>query len=558
MIQSEIQYSRQEVVADHGVVAAGHGLVAQVGVEMMQRGGNAIDAGVAAAFAAQLAEPGMCGVGGNGMIAIHHVDKAETTIFDDVTVAPAGATADMFEIIPGSGGFYGWDNVRNDANIIGHMSVAIPGTVAGLCAALDRYGTKSLGEVLAPAIDLAENGVEIDQRMTITIAKEMPFFGGFPALRDHLLINGRVPAPGTFWTQGDKLCYPELAETYRAIAAGGAAAFYTGPIAQSIALETSRNGGVLSYQDLATYASSTRIIRENEFNEYRGLSYTPGASTIVVQLLNVLENFDLAAMGPDNPTYRHVMLETLRRVWINHFVFAGESGLLTKEFAREVAGLISLDRVANEMLVVNPRTFKVGPLPAEALATRSGSDTTTLATVDQHGNLFNILTSLGNAFGSKVVVPGTGIVLNDHMCNFDPVPGRPLSLGPSRRPPQGAHVPVFFRDGKPFLALSAPGARRSMSGVIHVLVHCIDFGMGVQEAIETPRVWAEALYQDAFVDSRLSGSSQRALKKMGHSLVPMDAATSGGFGRPTAVMIDSMGKLHGGADPMYRTGVAGF
>jgi len=148
--------------------------------------------------------------------------------------------------------------------------------------------------------------------------------------------------------------------------------------------------------------------------------------------------------------------------------------------------------------------------------------------------------------------------MNDHMCNFDPVPGRPLSLGPSRRPPQGAHVPIFFRDDEPFLAMSAPGARRSMSGVIHTLVHCLDFGMGVQEAIETPRVWAEALYKEAFLDARIPMGVQGALIDMGHKIVSMDAATSGGFGRPTAVMCDLSGKLHGGADPMYGTGVAGF
>jgi gamma-glutamyltranspeptidase/glutathione hydrolase len=543
------------------VVAGGHELVAQVGVEIMQQGGNAVDAGVAAAFVAQLAEPGMCGVGGNGMILVHHADRGETALFDDVTVAPAAATPDMFEIVPGSGGFYGWASVRDDANIIGHRSVAIPGTVAGLCAALERYGTKSLKDVLAPAIQLAENGVEVDQRTAVVIAREMNCFRRFPLLGALLLVDGLPPTPGTFWEPGDKLVYPELADTYRAIAEGGADAFYKGPIARAIAAEVTRHGGILTYEDLANYRSHVRVLRDEDLLEYRGLRYTPGASTIVVQLLNILENFDLAGMGPDSPTYRHLMLETMRRTWTNHFGFAGEPGLLSKTYAQEVANRIQVDKVAHDVQPVDPRPHQGGARPQRAGSEpkmMAHTDTTTLAAADRHGNVFNMLTSLGNVFGSKVVVPGTGIVLNDHMCNFDPVPGRALSLGPSRRPPQGAHVPLFFRDGKPWLALSAPGARRSMSGVIHVLVHCVDFAMGIQEAIETPRVWAEALYAEAFLDSRIPAEVQRALGDLGHPIIVMDAATSGGFGRPTVVGIDASGRLHAGADPMYRTGVAGF
>ena len=231
MIQSKIQFTRQEGIAEHGVVAGGHDLVAQVGVAIMQQGGNAIDAGVAAAFVAQLVEPGMCGVGGNGMVLVHHADRNETAIFDDVTVAPAGAKPDMFEILPGSGGFYGWENVRDDANIIGHKSVAIPGTVAGLCTALERYGTMSPKEVLAPAIELAENGVDVDDRMAIIIARETKYFRRFPLLGALLLVDGlprRLELSGPRATNSSTL---ELADTYRAIAEGTTDAFYKGPIA---------------------------------------------------------------------------------------------------------------------------------------------------------------------------------------------------------------------------------------------------------------------------------------------------------------------------------------
>ena len=503
----------------------------------------------------------MCGVGGNGIICVYSADRGETTVFDDTTVPPGAATPDMFELLPGQGGFYGWENVRDDANIIGHKSVAIPGTVAGLCAVLERYGTMEIKDVLAPAIELAENGVEVDTRTTITIARAMKYFDQFPLLGKLYLVDGLPPAPGTFWAPGDKLRYPELADTYRAIASDGADAFYKGRTAEAIVDEITGGDGILTYDDLASYRSDTRELREEHFGEYRGLRYTPGDSNFLTQTLNILENFDLASFGPDSPTYRHLMLETMRRAWVNYFAFPREPGLLSKDYAAEVASRIRLDKAEGDPQPVSPAPYQGGESPPQNQGgTKSvgDHDTTTLAAADRAGNVFNMLTSLGNAFGSYVAIPGTGIVMNDHMCNFDPVPGRPLSLGPSRRPPRGAHVPIFFRDGKPFLAVDAPGARRSMSGVVHALIHYIDFDMDIQSAMEAPRVWAEALYEESFLESRIPEDVQRILSDMGHRVVSMDAAASGGFGRPTGVSIDENGTLHAGADPLYGTGVAGF
>ena len=554
---SPVRYSREEVVAENGVVAAGHEVVARIGVETMQRGGNAIDAAVVAAFAAQIAEIGMCGLGGNGIILVHSSDKGETTVFDDSTVPPAAATPDMFEVLPGTGGFYGWDNVRDDANIVGHRSVAIPGTVAGLCAALDRYGTMDLATVLAPAIELADEGMEIDRRTSVAITSEMRYFDRFPALGDLLLSDGLPPVPGTFWAPGDKLAYQELAGSYRAIAAEGPDAFYEGDIARAIAADMADKGGILTYEDLATYGSDIHEVDREGLSEYRGLKYAPGRSTFLAQVLNILQSFDLAELGPDSPAFLHVMLETMRRAWVNYFAYPREPGLLTPDYAVEVAGLIKAETVCRAG-PVDPTPYQDRPAQIErGPSVPTGGNTTTLVSADRQGNVVNLLTSLGNSFGSKVVVPGTGIVLNDHMCNFDPVSGRALSLGPTRRPPPGGHVPIFFRDGMPVLAVDAPGARRSMSGVLHVLVNCIDFGMGVQAATEAPRVWAEALYDESFVDFRVLEPVRRDLERKGHTVVAMDPTTDGGFGRPTALSIDPSGLLHAGADPMYGTGVSG-
>ena len=392
----------------------------------------------------------MCGVGGNGIICVHCTDQGETTIFDDTTVPPAAATPDMFELLPGQGGFYGWENVRDDANIIGHKSVAIPGTVAGLCTVLGRYGTMEIKDLLAPAIELAENGVEVDTRVTVTIARAMKHFRRFPLLGALYLVDGLPPAPGTFWAPGDKLTYPELADTYRAIAADGADAFYKGRIAEAIAAEIARGGGILTYDDLANYRSETRELQEEQLGEYRGLRYTPGDSNFLTQTLNILENFDLARFGPDSPTYRHLVLETMRRAWVNYFAFPREPGTLNKDYAADVASRIRLDKAGHDVQPVSPAPYQGGESPKqvqEGTKSVGGHDTTTLAVADRDGNVFNMLTSLGNAFGSYVVIPGTGIVMNDHMCNFDPVPGRPLSPRTKSASPARRACPHFLPRG---------------------------------------------------------------------------------------------------------------
>lgn len=546
-------------MAENGAVAAGHDTVAKVGVQIMSEGGNAIDAAVGCAFAAQIAEPGMCGVGGNGIMMLYNASHpGQTTVLDDTTVPPSKATSDMYKVLPGTGGFYGWDNVEDDANLIGPLSVAIPGTVAGLCTALEKYGTMDINTVIQPAIELAEKGILADQRITMAFAAEMKYFENFSELKKILLANGKLPIPGTFWSPGDRVTFPELANSFKLISQEGSSAFYQGELAHAIDSHMSEIGGILTYEDLSGYSSDVGNIMTKTMPEYRGLKYGPGNSGFLVQVLNILKCFDISSMDPLSTDFLHLLLETMRHAWTNYFAYPRETGLLTIDYAKEIADLINPHKSIPKK-PLDPSPYQSQKVLKSSFSSRIKPDnTTTIATADKEGNIVNLLTSLGNNFGSKVVVPNTGIVLNDHMCNFDPVPGRPLSLGPSRRPPPGAHVPIFFRDDKACLAIDAPGARRSMSGVLHTIINCIDFGIGVQAATEYPRVWAEAFYEESFLDSYIPDSIQSDLVKLGHKIVPMEPSTSGGFGRPTAVSIDPSGLIHAGADPMYNTGTAGF
>ncbi len=559
MIKHPIRYSRQEVVAENGAVASGHDTVAKVGVQIMSEGGNAIDAAVGCAFAAQIAEPGMCGIGGNGIMMVYSASHpGQTTVFDDTTVPPSSATPDMYKLLPGTGGFYGWDNVENDANLIGPLSVAIPGTVAGLCTALEKHGTMDINTVIQPAIELAERGILADQRITMAFASEMKYFKKFKELKSILFGKGKLPIPGTFWSPGDTVTFPELANSLKIISREGSSGFYQGKLAHSIDSHMSEIGGILTYNDLYNYSSDVRNVMKETMPEYRGLKYAPGDSGFLVQSLNILQCFDISSMDPNSTDFYHLMLETMRHAWTNYFAYPREPGLLTIDYAKEIADLID-PQISRPKKPLDPSTYQSEKATPSYLPPKTKPEnTTTITTADKKGNIVNLLTSLGNNFGSKIVVPKTGIVLNDHMCNFDPVPGRALSLGPTRKPPPGPHVPIFFRDDKAYLAIDAPGARRSMSGVLHTIINCIDFGIGVQAATEYPRVWAEAFYKESFLDSFIANSVQSDLAKLGHKIVPMEPMTSGGFGRPTAVSIDQAGLIHAGADPMYNTGTAGF
>ena len=293
MIQSSIGFTRKEVVAENGVVAGGHDLVAQVGVKIMQQGGNAIDAGVAAAFVAQLAEPGMCG-GWRQRYHLRATVRIKAKRLSSMT--PQCHRRQQRRICLNS---YRGRAVSTAGKTCGTTPTSLGtslwryrGLWRGYVVVLARYGTMEIRDLLTPAIELAENGVEVDTRVTVTVARAMKHFRRFPLLGALYLVDGLPPAPGTFWAPGDKLTYPELADTYRAIAADGADAFYKGRIAEAIAAEIARGGGILTYDDLANYRSETRELQEDHFGEYRGLRYTPGDSNFLTQALNILENFD--------------------------------------------------------------------------------------------------------------------------------------------------------------------------------------------------------------------------------------------------------------------------
>ena len=568
MIKSRVHVSREEVVAESGVVASGHNVTAEAGVHILERGGNAVDAAVAAAFVAGVVEPWNCGIGGHGFASIYRADTGETEILNWVTKAPRAARPDLFELEEGTGGLFSWPRVKGDAQVTGYLAAEMPATAGALAELLQRHGTMSLAEVLQPAIKLATEGYPVDGRTFYSISTCLDYMRRFPALGAIYTKDGLPPRVGNFFTPGDRLILSDLGATLQRIAAEGSGFIYRGDVARQIAREMAANGGIITAEDLAELEPQTET--EPRWS-YRDVTYITGVCPIIVEVLNILECFDLKSLEPDHPRYRHLMLEAMRQAWADCLAYLGDprfvdapwQGIQSKAYAQEVAETIDLDRAAPERIPGDPWKYEGRPRPTAGgppLESRSTGTqhTTKVVSIDSQGNMVSMEISLGYAFGSKVAIPGTGIVLGNGTVSFDPRPGFPQSIAPGKRPWTIAPAILMFRDNHPYGTICASGGRRTTSAALHIMVHVVDFGMSIQEAIETCRVHSE--FEEAYVDDRLPDSTINALRQMGHRVVLVrEDVFSCNFGRPAAALIDpKTGKRHAGADPMRSAGAAGY
>ncbi len=568
-MRTELIVAKTEAVAENGMVAGGHPLEADVGVRIMQEGGNAIDAMAAAAFIAWVVEPAMCGIGGVGLVSVYLAATKEVVVVDHLHRAPLEATADMYELETGLDDWERWRRVKDNANMVGYLSIAIPGSLAGICAALERYGTMPLEKVLAPAIDLAENGFASDGDLALTIGSHLDDIRRFPATAAIFTRDGLPLRPGHAHMAPDRLVQKDLAQTLQRVAEEGPEVFYQGDLSETIVSHVRKNGGVLSLEDLRSY--SPWIAPQEQMHTYRGHRYT--CSPYVALILNILEQFDLTSLGPDHPQYYHLMIEAQRHAFTDCIFHLADPdtmaspthGLLSKDYAAEVAGRIDRERAAEKVEPGDPWPFEERITGQRRTSSRSASrrpsslpGTTQVITADKEGNMTTLVTTIGGAFGSKVTIPGTGIVLNDGMIIFDPEPGHAHSIRGGRWLVTFAPPTLMFNEDQPFLALSASGARRTVSAIAHTLCNVVDFGMGIQDAIAAARIHCEL--RQPFVDSRLSPETQETLRTMGHELVVCEETFySSHFGRPVGILRDpTTGRLHSGVAPLGRAMAAGF
>ncbi|MFN0073328.1 MAG: gamma-glutamyltransferase [Chloroflexota bacterium] len=544
---------KREATAQHGMVTAMHPLAARAGADVLREGGNAVDAAVATAFAVGVVEPFMSGLGGVCCMVGYLAGTGETWTIDGSTTAPAESRPEMFELLgtDAVAGMYGWPLTRDDAQNTGYRSPCVPGTPAALLLALEQFGTLPRERILSPAIALADAGVDLDWYIASTIA----FAGGrlraFPStMRTFFHQDGSPYPPFIGGETPDPLRQPELAQSLRAIAEGGASAFYRGDIAHSITTFLRDHGGIIQESDLAAY--QPRLRHGGLESTYRGFKLvgvpeTAGCVT-AYQALNMLEQFELADLTPGSAEVYHLLAEAQRRAFLDRFQHLADpeftavpwKGLLSKDYARALAMEIQSSQATLGVDAGDP--WKYDSIdPPTISATRSwgpdNSCTTHITVIDAQRNTVALTSTLGASFGSGVVVDGTGILLNNGMTWFDPVPGHVNSIAPGKRTLIAPTPTLVFREGRPWFALGAPGGRKIMSAVMQSIVNVIDFGMGIQDAVTFPRVHCEG--ETLLADVRIDPAVIASLRSLGHTVDLRDELFNASqFARPNGIMID--------------------
>jgi len=517
-----------QVTAKRGMVASAHALASQAGLEMLKARGNAIDAAVAAAFAIGVVEPNASGIGGEGMMVISFAGSRKAVAIDYRSAAPA--SLDYPDGVPDTG----------------HAAVAIPGTVAGLTSALQKYGTMPLPRVLAPAIRLAEQGFFVSPTLAGII------IDNFDAIRKNEPL-ARVLCPGGLPIEaGETLKNPDLAASLRSIAAGGADVFYKGTLANAIVSEMAARGGRISKSDLASYRA---IEREPVRGRYRGYDIVsappPVGGVTLIEILQILGAFDFSTEAPLSPRYVHLAAEAMKRGFADYAAAVGDPDFVKVP----VAELLSADYALRRAAEIRPDAI-TPKVAAGAVARQEPPSTTSLSVVDAEGNMVALTQTISDFFGAKIMIGGTGIVLNNEMKNFGS--RGPNAMAPGKRMRTMIAPTILLRGGKNFAALGTPGAARIVSTMTLLVSNLVDFGMGIQEAIEAPRFYARDTEADLSVEARMPAATAGALAKMGYSIKSLGEFDLF-FGGAQGIIIEPRTGLRiGGADPRRDGAVVGY
>jgi gamma-glutamyltranspeptidase/glutathione hydrolase len=501
------------VFAQHGMVATEQQLATRIGVDILKRGGNAVDAAVAVGFALAVALPNAGNLGGGGFMMIHDAKTGKDTALDFREMAPARASRDMFLDPQG--------NPVVGRSIYTHLAVGVPGTVAGLAHALDKYGTLRLTDVIAPAARLAGEGFTVSPTLAETLAADREHLGRWPASRAIFFKDGRP------LQAGEKLVQKDLAASLKLIARDGPAAFYEGPIARKIVAEMARHGGAIGADDLRNYRTVERTPVGGDYRGYRVISMPPPSSggITIIEMLNILQHYPLREYGANSAQTIHLMAEAMKLAYADRAEHLGDTdfikvpiqGLLSRAYADELAARISPDRATPSKEIRAGR-----PQPYES------DQTTHFSIADQAGNVVAVTYTLNLNFGSGIVADGTGILLNNEMDDFSIKPGVANSFGltggdanavaAGKRPLSSMAPTIVLKDGKPFLVTGSPGGSRIMTTVLQTILNVIDHDMNVAEASIAPRIHHQWVPDSLRVERGLSPDTLRLLEQKGHTV----------------------------------------
>lgn len=525
----------QDVIGENGMVAAAHTLASKAGVQILQEGGNAIDALVASTFVLGVVEPNASGIGGGGFMTIKMSSKKKGVTIDFRETAPAKATSDFYYLH------------EKEFGVLVHagaLSVGVPGTVAGLTLALEKYGTMNLEQVLKPAIKYAAEGFEVSQKLSNMITEAYDVISKNDA-SSAIYLNEGLPR-----MEGEIITNPDLANTLSKIAKDGADAFYRNEIANTISSEMIKQNGLLSKYDLVNYKAQIKEPVVGEYKNYQILSSAPpsGGGTHIVEYLNILENYNLKEMKHNSVEYIHLLSEAMKIVMadkaanmVDPDFYSVPVGILTsQEYADGVRKHIKLDEARYD--------YKT-----EALEDWESNSTTHMSVVDKDGNLVALTQSINHWFGSGVTVEGTGILLNNHLGDFSRKPNKINSISPNKRPVSSIAPTIVLKDGKPFLTIGTPGGSRIIGALSQILLNIIEFDMGIDDAIEAPRI--HTARGTLHVEGRIDNEVISKLEKLGHK-IKTHPEYDNYFGGAQGIIIKQDSKIIIGGADSRRDGVA--
>jgi gamma-glutamyltranspeptidase/glutathione hydrolase len=511
----------QTITADNGMVVAQEQRAARIGIEILDRGGTAVDAAVAVGFALAVTYPRAGNIGGGGFMVIHLAKTGEDAAIDYRETAPAAATEKMFLDDKGEA-----DPKKSRDSA---LSIGVPGTVAGLALAHEKFGSGklTLAELIEPAITLARNGVEIVDDIADTLPLSQPRIARWQSSAPVFLNSD-----GTVLMPGQDLLQPDLAITLRAIASDGPKGFYEGPVAEKIVAAVRKAGGIMTTEDMKNYRA---VLREPIRGTYRGydiISMPPPSSGGVhlIEMLNILEGYDLAKLNREESL--HIIAEAMKRAYADRATFMGDPDAVKMP----VAGLISKKYAAALRAQIGTRAAPSTEIRSGNPADFEGQNTTHFSVIDRDGNAVSNTYTLNFSYGLGLVAEGTGVLLNNELDDFTSKPGTANAYGlvgynanlpgPNRRPLSSMTPTIFLKDGKPFLITGSPGGSRIISTVLQIIVNVIDFNLAVDQAVSAPRIHHQWQPDELFVEPGISPEILEGLVKRGYKVTPNPPQTS--------------------------------
>ena len=534
------------VQGKEGMVVTSHFLATRSAQEVLKKGGNAIDAAVTAAFSLAVTQPRSGNIGGGGFMLISSEQRDGVVAIDYREKAPGKATVDMFLDKDG--------NADSTVSRFSHLAAGVPGTVAGLAMALEKYGTISLKEAMAPAITLAEEGFIVTPRFSNGLKKREKRLKKWASSKKIF-----YKADGSYYEPGDLFIQKDLAATLNRISQNGIREFYEGRTAELLVAEMAKHGGLITMDDMKNYSPGFRTPVHGNYRGYDIYSMSPPSSggAHVVQILNILEGYPVSEYGHNSAKTIHLMAEAMKRAYADRSFYLGDEdfikvplkGLTSKKYAAALRGGIDTEKATPSSTIAPGK-----PLPYES------NETTHFSIVDKYGNAVSNTYTINFSYGSGIVVEGAGFLLNNEMDDFSAKPGVPNAYGliggeankiePDKRMLSSMSPTIVKQEGKNFLVTGSPGGSRIITTTLQVIMNVIDHGLNIQSSVAAPRIHHQWLPDQLRIEEGLSPDTIKALQGMGHEVKQKSA-----MGAIQSILVRD-GMMYGGADPRRSTALA--